>query len=81
MKKLPNGISTRYYKQRYIPLDCDSRLFMKEVKLHWWSFWKPITLLTQDKTKKYLVTYYNDPIVGMSPTKGYLWNYEHCMKN
>ena len=73
MKIVGNGVHSRYYNAKFIPLDCDGRLFIKFVKRHWWSFWKPITIIFEDK--KFMQTYVRDEMtMYFKPNNGIYWN-------
>lgn len=79
MKTVGNGVKTKYYKSKFIPLDCDERIFIKFVKRHWWNIWEPITINYEDKT--YMLTYVRDEMtMYFKPNNGIYWNEETGLK-
>ena len=79
MKIVGNGVHSRYYDAKFIPLDCDGRLFIKKVKKHWWSTWKYLSFIHEDK--RYMRTYVRDEMTNyFKPSNGIYWNEENCIK-
>ena len=56
----------KIYKSRYIVLDMDNNICVKQIKKHWWSPW---TLLIHnyrdDELKDTVVTYIKDPVAKL----------------